>query len=380
MKALSLSKIAEKSKIEAQKHGIAYTAGIILSFLAIAGLLIILKSGGSEIGWGFHLQNPVVILLLAYLFFAIGLNLSGFFEIGGRLMSIGQGRKTEGVSGSFMTGILATLVATPCTAPFMAGAIGYAFLQPTPVALMIFATLGLGLALPYLLISFIPALHKMMPRPGQWMVTFKELLAFPMYATVIWLLWILSSQIDMNGFATPMIGLLGIVFSIWIYKYASTSQSAKNLFLMVLALGVFGGTMLYTVFQIQSFEMAKEQPMPEFGAPYSPAALENALSTDDPIFVEMTAAWCVTCKVNHYRAIDIQETRDIIDIRNVTYLIGDWTNHDAEITRYLNKFGRNGVPIYIYYGRPDVKTGKRPEPEMLPQILSPSIMAETLNR
>lgn len=380
MKALSLSKISEKSKSEAQKHGLAYTAGVILSFLVIAGLLIILKSGGNEIGWGFHLQNPVVILLLAYLFFAIGLNLSGLFEIGGKLMSIGQGRKTEGVSGSFMTGILATLVATPCTAPFMAGAIGYAFLQTTPVTLMIFVALSLGLALPYLLISFIPRLHKIMPKPGQWMVTFKEFLAFPMYATVIWLLWILSNQIGMNGIATPLIGLLSIAFAIWLYKRGKLSQGGKKALLVIAALGVFGGSMLYTIYQIQMFEISKEKPMPKFGEAYSPAVLEEALQTDQPVFVEMTAAWCVTCKVNHYRAIDIPQTKEIIERRDVRYLIGDWTNYNAEITQYLNKFGRNGVPIYIYYGRPDPDTGARPEPQMLPQILSPSIVAKALDR
>ncbi len=380
MKVLSLSKISQKSRSEAQSHGLAYTAGIILSFIAIAALLIILKTGGSEVGWGFHLQNPVVILLLSYLFFAVGLNLAGFFEIGGRLMSIGQGQKTEGVKGSFMTGILATIVATPCTAPFMAVALGYALIQPAYISLLIFAALGLGLALPYLIISFVPALQKLMPRPGVWMVTFKEFLAFPMFATTIWLLWILSNQIGMNGVAMPLIGLLGIAFAIWIFNHAGQTNGLKKTILIILSLVMLGGSLFGTIFEVQTYEMSKDKPMPEFGAPYSENALEDALKTDNPVFVEMTAAWCVTCKVNHYRAIDIEQTREIMALKDIVYLIGDWTNYDAEITKYLNKFGRNGVPIYIYYGRPDAKTGERPAPEMLPQILSPDIIAQALNK
>ena len=380
MKVLSLSKISEKSKQEAQLHGMAYTAGIIVSFLAIAGLLIALKAGGSGIGWGFHLQNPVVILLLAYLFFAIGLNLSGFFEIGTRLMGIGQGSQSSGLRGSFMTGVLATVVATPCTAPFMAAALGYALVQPAYIALLIFGTLGLGLALPYLLVSFVPALQKAMPRPGTWMVTFKELLAFPMFATVIWLLSVLSSQVGMNGIAFPLMGLLGISFAIWLHKHAGQSKDLKKIFLTILALLTLGSSLFFTIYKVQTFEMSKEKPMPELGISYSETALEDALKTEHPVFVEMTAAWCVTCKVNHYRAIGIPETVSIMKERDIIFMIGDWTNYDAEITKYLNKFGRNGVPIYIYYGRPDPETGKRPDPEMLPQILSPDIIAEALDR
>ena len=380
MKALSVSRISEHSKAEAQKHGIAYTLGIIVSMLAIAGLLIALKAGGSTIGWGFHLQDPVVILLLSYLFFVIGLNLSGYFEFGTKLMSIGQGQKTEGVTGSFMTGILATTVATPCTAPFMATALAYALNQPPIISLIIFAALGFGLALPFLLISFIPSLQKAMPRPGPWMVTFKEFLAFPMFATVIWLLWIFTQQTGMNGIIMPLIGLLGITMTIWFFNRAEKSDGLKKFILMILAIATIASSMVYSLYQIQMVEMVKDKPMAEFGANFTPDALDNALMTDQPVFVEMTAAWCVTCKVNHYRAIDIPQTRNIIEKQNISYLIGDWTNRDGEITKYLNKFGRNGVPIYVYYGRPDPKTGKRPVPEVLPQLLSPSIIADKLDR
>jgi thiol:disulfide interchange protein DsbD len=380
MKVLSLSQISEKSALSAKQHGLAYTAGIILSFLFIASLLIVLKSGGSGIGWGFHLQNPIVILLLAYLFFMIGLNLSGFFEIGNRLMNIGSNTSQVGLRGSFMTGVLATVVATPCTAPFMAAALGYALVQPAYVALLIFAALGLGLALPYLMISFFPALQKAMPRPGAWMITFKEFLAFPMFATVIWLLWVLSQQIGSNGFFIPLMGILGLSLAVWFLNQSSHTDKVKKSILLSIGMITLLGSALSTIIAVQSIEMAKERPMPAFGQTFSEDSLEKALEGNDPVFVEMTAAWCVTCKVNNFTSIDIQQTRDILKKLNISYFIGDWTNYDPTITSYLNKYGRNGVPLYIFYGGRDNNSKLRPDPVILPQILTPSLVAETFNR
>ncbi|MCB9963827.1 MAG: thioredoxin family protein [Rhodospirillales bacterium] len=380
MKVLSLAKLSEKDKKQARHYGLAYTAGIILSFLAIAGLLIILKSGGSAIGWGFHLQNPVVILLLIYLFFLIALNLSGFFEIGNRLMSLGSRVESHGLRGSFLTGILATIVATPCTAPYMAAALGYALVQPAFVALLIFAALGLGLALPYLLICFMPPLQKLMPRPGAWMVTFKEFLSFPMFGAVIWLIWVLAQPFGLNGVLVPLIGLLGLGFAIWLLKHLRTEAPTRNFVYAALSALIVFSTLIGSIYKIQSLDMRREHPAPAFGQTYSEDGLTQALATQHPVFVEMTAAWCVTCKVNHYRAIDTQQTRDILKKRDIIYLIGDWTNYEEHITAYLNRYGRNGVPIYVYYGRPDPKTGQRPEPQLLPQLLSPSLVAEVLDR
>lgn len=319
IKALSLVKIAEKSPSLARLHGASYTAGVVLSFILIAALLIALKAGGAQIGWGFQLQNPYITGSLAALLLLIGLNLAGVFEIknpfgntGGKLASGG------GLSGSFFTGVLATLVATPCTAPFMAGAIAYALLQPAYVSLVVFAALGMGLALPYLLLSFVPALRKRLPKPGAWMETFRRILSVPMFLAALWLFWVLSQQI---GILPP-----------------------------------------------------KQAEKAEFGAPYSEQTLENALSGDEPVFVEMTAAWCITCKVNHAIALDVASTRALFQGMNMIYLIGDWTNEDPAVTKFLSAYGRSGVPLYVFYGSRNLTTGERPAPRVLPQVLTPGIV------
>jgi DsbC/DsbD-like thiol-disulfide interchange protein/cytochrome c biogenesis protein CcdA len=316
LKALSLVKIAEKHPDMARIHGLSYTAGVVLSFVAIAALLIALKAAGAQIGWGFQLQNPAIVTGLMLLLLAIGLNMAGVFELKNPFGNVGTKLASgHGYSATFFTGVLATLVATPCTAPFMAGAIAYALLQSELVALIIFAALGLGLALPYLLLSFLPALQKMLPKPGAWMVTFRKILSVPMFLAALWLGWVLLQQIGPH----------------------------KN--------------------------------PPAFGAPYSQSALDAALQTDQPVFVEMTAAWCITCKVNHATSINIDATQALFEEHNVSYLIGDWTNQDPEITKFLQDYGRSGVPIYVYYGPKQNGGADRPKPIVLPQILTPAIVA-----
>jgi thiol:disulfide interchange protein DsbD len=317
LKALSLVKIAEKHPDMARIHGLSYTAGVVLSFVAIAALLIGLKAAGAQIGWGFQLQNPAIVTGLMLLLLVIALNLLGVFEIKNPFGNLGTKLASgQGYSATFFTGVLATLVATPCTAPFMAGAIAYALLQSELVALIVFAALGLGLALPYLLLSFLPALQRMLPKPGAWMVTFRKILSIPMFLAALWLGWVLLQQIGPH----------------------------KN--------------------------------PPAFGAPYSQSALDAALQTDQPVFVEMTAAWCITCKVNHATSINIDSTRALFEKHNVAYLIGDWTNQDPEITKFLQDYGRSGVPIYVYYGPKQTGAADRPKPIVLPQILTPAIVAD----
>lgn len=320
IKALSLVKIAEKHPELARLHGISYTAGVVLSFVLIAAALIALKAGGAQIGWGFQLQNPYITGALAFLLLLISLNLLGVFEIKNPFGNLG-GRLAGGgsLSGTFFTGVLATLVATPCTAPFMAGAIAYALLQPAHVALTVFAALGLGLALPYLLLSFVPALRKRLPRPGRWMITFRQVLSVPMFLAAIWLFWVLSQQIP--GIRQP--------------------AHAEN-----------------------------------FGAPYSQQALKTALDGDEPVFVEMTAAWCITCKVNHAIALNVPSTRALFSDMKVIYLIGDWTNENPAVTNFLSDYGRSGVPLYVFYGPRNAATGKRPEPKILPQVLTPGTVKD----
>ncbi|MEZ5814577.1 MAG: protein-disulfide reductase DsbD family protein [Alphaproteobacteria bacterium] len=372
IKALSLVKIAEKHPEIARRHGLSYTAGVISSFLLIAGTLIALQTGGTEIGWGFQLQNPWIVGALSYLLFVIGLNLIGFFELANPFANLG-GRlaQNEGLPGSFFTGILATLVATPCTAPFMAGAIGFAFTQPPPVSLTIFAALGLGLALPYLTLSFVPSLQKALPKPGPWMDIFKQTLAFPMFMAALWLLWVLAQQTDTMGITTALFGAILLTFSIWMFKHIPEKPLTHNITRAIAVLSVIAAFVLLPTKTNAPQNNPAIEATYSFGQPFSQIRLEQELNGDTPVFTEMTAAWCITCKVNHKIAINTAATKTLFAKHNVQYLIGDWTNEDPEITKYLQKHGRNGVPLYVYYGPRDPVTKQRPQPKLLPQVLTP---------
>lgn len=371
MKALSLVKMAEKDVRIARIHGIAYTVGVILSFLAIGGALVALKQAGAVIGWGFQLQNPMVVGALAYLLFALGLNLMGFFEFGTRFANMG-GKLTakSGLTGSFFTGVLATLVATPCTAPFMGAAMGFALVQTPAISLLIFAALGFGLALPYLLLAYLPPLRKILPRPGPWMSVFKQLLAFPMFASAIWLVWVVGEQIGVNGIFQVLLGMISIAFAVWLIHLQVLY--GKRLWLSII-IGFFVA-LPFIILPQRDYVGTGEFKSEEF----SQEALNKALEGDEPVFVEMTAAWCITCKINHAIAINVESTKKLFSEKKIRYFIGDWTNSKAEITSYLEAFNRNGVPLYIYYGPREKHSGKRPDPKILPQVLTPSIVEQEL--
>ncbi len=378
MKALSLVKMNDKEKALARRHGLAYTFGVILSFLAIGGVLIVLKEAGSAVGWGFQLQNPMIVALLAYLLFLIGLNLIGFFEFGSGLGNVGN-KLTQGssLSGSFFTGMLATIVATPCTAPFMGTAMGYAVTQPTLISMSVFAALGFGLALPYLVLSYVPALRKVLPRPGAWMDKFKQFLAFPIFASSIWLVWVLSEQSGSYGVLLVLLGMLAIAFCVWLSHFRNEGTArfiVRTLFILALFLPFLSLSYIKSTEQI----VASMDKSYMFGESFSEEKLSAFLKGDEPLFVEMTAAWCITCKLNHALAINSNSTKKLFAEKNIRYLIGDWTNYDDEITKYLDKFGRNGVPLYVYYGPRNKATGKRPDPIVLPQVLSPSSVQEVV--
>lgn len=375
MKALSLAKSAGHEHNHAKLHGIAYTAGILLSFAVIGGSLIILKGLGQEIGWGFQLQNPVIVGGLAYLLFIIGLNLSGLFEITGRFTQAGSSlTQGGGAKSSFFTGVLATLVATPCTAPFMAAALGYALVQPALSAMSVFIALGFGLALPYLAISFVPALQRAMPKPGPWMARFKEFLAFPMFASAAWLLWVVSIQGGSHAVLLIAFGFVALGFGLWLLRFGGVSK-AFAVISFIAALGLLSALPMSSP---QKNE-ATSPDMVQISQPYSPELLDEKLEGDDPVFVEMTAAWCITCKVNNAVAINIESTRRLIQQENIQYLVGDWTNKDEQITRFLSRYGRSGVPIYVFYGARNADSGERPEPQILPQILTPGIVQGALS-
>lgn len=376
MKTLSLVKMAQHHPDHARLHGIAYTAGVVLSFLCAAGALIILQGSGQQVGWGFQLQNPLIVAGLAYLLFIVGLNLAGIFEIGHGLSNVGQelGRK-EGLLGAFFTGALATLVAAPCTAPFMATAVGVAFTQPPVISLLIFGVLGFGLAFPYLLLSFVPALQGLLPKPGAWMRSFQQFLAFPMFLATTWLLWVLAQQVGDAQLFSVLIGLVALTFAFWAWPrggwlgrlVAALSFGAALYGLPIIAQKMDAGSCYYA----QTKDLT-------FGEEFSQSTLDYYLTrTDRPVFVEMTAAWCITCKLNHASSLDVDATRDLFAKEDTVFLVGDWTNQDSAISEYLHSFGRNGVPLYVFYPAP-YEDGVRPDPVILPQLLTPSLIEKTI--
>ncbi|MBL4590283.1 MAG: thioredoxin family protein [Alphaproteobacteria bacterium] len=364
MKALSLVKISAKHPAEAMKHGFAYTAGILVSFLALAVVILSLKAGGAEIGWGFQLQNPLVVLILTWLLFVIGLNLLGAFDITGRWTQAGSTKvaKATGLTQDFLTGVLAVIVATPCTAPFMGVALGYALTQSAAATILIFLGLGFGLALPFLLLSMLPVLQKIMPKPGAWMETFKQFLAFPMWATAIWLAWVLVQQSGTSGLLAVLSGALIIAFAVWL------TQKGLNSFKIILLI-------LCAVGLVKATQFTKVGGYEELS--YTPEVLETALATNGPVFVNMTAAWCITCKINE-RVLRSDDISGLFSDKSITYIVGDWTLMNSDITSYLESFDRSGVPLYIYYPEADTKTGKRPEAMVLPQILTRSIITTAI--
>ena len=358
-------------------HGGAFAAGVLLCFVLLAALLIALRAAGEQLGWGFQLQTPWVIAALTLLFFLIGLNLLGAFEFsfGGALASSDAARRLRGdrLSGSFATGVLAVVVAAPCTAPFMGAALGYAVTQPAPVALAVFAMLGIGMAAPYVALTWMPALLKRLPRPGVWMLRFKQVMAFPMFATCVWLLWVLAQQVGIDAVALVLGGLVLAALAAWALGLAQAG--AKRWRWVALAVAPVA---LYGVF---GMTMPGSAPPPGESArgasaagwqPWSRAAQEAKVASGAPVFIDFTAAWCVTCQANKRLVLASDAVRAAFEQRGVTLLRADWTNRDDEITRELARFNRNGVPLYVLYGR-DGAT------QVLPELLSERIVLDALD-
>lgn len=386
LKALSLVKMSAKEKKHAALHGAVYTSGVLLCFGAIAGTLIALKAAGEEIGWGFQMQDPTVVLLLAYLLFIMAANMSGFFEFkSGMLSNVGQNLTAHhGYLGTFFTGILAVLVATPCTAPFMGTALGFALTQPSFVAVMIFLALGFGLALPYLFLCLVPPARKLLPKPGVWMETFRELMAFPLYASVAWLVWVYAQQVSgMYGVFSGLIGLVLIAFTIWIIRKSARNAAVKLLKYGMMMFAVFFALSIAVLSNMKEFTDKNFSPQTADyegleATPYSPENLTQLLEQNEPVFIDMTAAWCITCKVNEQVALETDETHALFADHQVRYVVGDWTNRDPSITKFLREYGRSGVPLYVYYGPKDPVTQKRPEAVVLPQLLTSGLVADVV--
>ncbi len=358
-----------------RSHSIAYTAGVVASFAALAGVLLALRAGGEAIGWGFQLQSAWFVALLVYVLFALGLSLSGLYDFGSRLMGVGQGlTEKSGTTGSFFTGVLACVVASPCTAPFMGAALGAAVFMPWPMAMAVFIFLGLGLALPMLLIGFSPALAQRLPKPGPWMDTFKQAMAFPLYLAVVWLLWVLARQTDPTGLAMVLSGMVALAFVLWLAGHRAPSEN-----LAVARHAAVGLSLVFVVATLASVtRMDGNTPGQPDNAHWESFSVErlDALraNSDTAVLVNMTADWCITCLVNERMALNTMSVREALDTHDVVYLKGDWTRRDPQITAYLSDYGRNGVPLYVIYPR------NGDQPRVLPQVLTPQIVIQALER
>lgn len=368
LKALKLVRMGGEERAHARLHGLLYTAGILAAFAAFALTLMGLQAAGAGVGWGFQLQNPGFVAFLSYLFFIIAINLAGCFEItvsiGGRNLA-----REHGYAATFLSGVLAAAVATPCTAPFMGAAMGYALAQPASVALAVFMALGLGLALPYLALSFVPALQKILPKPGPWMEGFRKAMALPMMAAAAWLAWVFLQQTGRTGLLLLLAGMAFLALGIALLK-------TGRRFLRIPA-GVLLLAALYPM--VAAPPLAPRSATGGDGwVAYTAAEFARLESGDDPLFVNMTAAWCITCKLNERAALHAENVQRLFRENGVVAVKGDWTNYNAEITAYLQSFGRDGVPLYVYYG--PRKDGRRPDPVVLPQILTPSLVEKTIRQ
>lgn len=378
MKALGLAALAGHRRRAALAQAGAYAAGVVVTFLALAGMLVGLRAAGAVVGWGFQFQSPVFVAATAWLLFAIGLNMSGLYAIGGgSVAGLGAGAtRRGGAAGSFFTGLLAVLVATPCTAPFMGAAIAGALAAPLAVTVLGFLALGIGFALPYLAFAIIPGVARLLPRPGAWMGVVRQALAFPMYAAAVWLLWVVSIQAGSGGVLYTAAGAVLIGFALWavglaqgragLWRRVAAATAAAAGLAAIGLLSILGTAPPAAAGSATTAGAADE--------PFTPARLAALRAEGRPVFVNMTAAWCVTCIVNEQVALGQPAIRAAFAARDITYLKGDWTRRDPAITGYLRAMGRDGVPLYVLY------PPRGGAPVVLPQILTEGRVLDELAR
>lgn len=374
MKVMSIMSMSGMERAKVIKHGWAYAFGILVSFWILAAALLILRLTGSQIGWGFQLQSPQFVFALACLLFFFGLNLLGFFEISGSFTGIGSSLSSqEGYRGSFFTGVLATLVATPCTAPFMGSAVGFALTQAPVVAVLIFTSLALGLASPYIVLSYVPSLGSYLPRPGRWMESFKQFMAFLIFATVLWLMWILGQQTLAAGPVYLFAAFLVISFAVWLSvrwpKLAKVSAIGGVVFLFLIGLS------LKTV-EVENVAVSGVSSSGKLQwEKFSPEKLAQYREDGKAVFLNFTAAWCITCKVNEMVALNDPDVRAKFNDLDIVLMKADWTNHDPIITETLSKFGRSGVPFYVLYP----KDKSKPAVEF-PEVITAGLVLKHLSQ
>ena len=379
LKVFSLVRHAGDKPGTAWRQGAAFTAGVVISFWILAGLLIALRAAGNHLGWGFQMQSPGFVLALIFLFFLIGLNLFGVFELGTSLVGLDAkttGRIGHGLTSSFLNGALATLAATPCTAPFMGSSVGFAAEQPPSVALLIFTVLALGMASPYLLLTIFPGALRFVPKPGPWMEAFKQFMGFLLLATVIFLIYVFGALVGLDQIPALLAALLVAGVGAWIYgrwggpdRVAVTRTIAGILTLLCLVYAITWGADLARATPPKTSAQAQADGW----QPWSTGAVDLELARQRPVFVDFTAAWCLSCKVNERVALDTGEVKQAFSQKNVALFRADWTHSDPAISAVLAKFHRDGVPLYLLYS-PKAKT----TPQVLPEVLTPGIVLEAL--
>lgn len=342
-----------------KSSGWLYTFGVLTSFLMLGGTLLILRAGGEQVGWGFQLQSPVIAASLSVLFLWVGFNFLGFFEVGQSLANVGSSKK----SGAFFTGVLATVVATPCTAPFMGAALGASLTLPTYQTLLVFVGLGIGLSLPFLFLAYVPQALRFLPKPGPWMVTLKEVLAFPMFATSIWLLWVLSQQVDLDSLFVYLLIFLAVGFWIWLMQKVRNEKLRQRWLWIGFLL-----SLLFVYFSPTKSVITNSATANSVWQKFSQSRIDEDLKNKKSVFIDFTAAWCITCQVNKKAVLNTEEIQKIFQDQKVSIYKADWTHRDPEITKALADFGRNSLPLYVFY-----QSGSR-QPFILPELLTKSMI------
>jgi len=372
MKALAMARHAGSERAEVVRETLAYSVGAVVSFLALGLMLVLLRAGGAAVGWGFQLQSPIAVAGFALLVFAVGLNLSGVFEVGSVTAGESLTRKS-GPAGAFFTGVLAVAVGAPCTMPFGAAALGFALTQGAATALLVFLALGLGFALPFMILGLVPGALAFVPKPGSWMLRFKQFLAFPMYAAAAWLGWVLAVQAGVNSLIFLFAALVIIALAAWLWSVtrdlATRGRVTGTVAVILLLLAA-----LAAVAQLKN---AAPQTAAVSGAlkntePYSAARLAELRAQGRPVFVDATAAWCISCLVNEQTSLSREAVQKAFSDKKIAYLVADWTNRNPEGTALLTAHGRAGPPLYLYYA-PHAST-----PAVLPQVLTESIVLNAI--
>lgn len=361
-----LSLVQDRQRINLPLHGVVFTLGVLLTMLVLAGVLIAVKSAGISVGWGFQLQSPIFVASLAVIFAAISVNLLGWFEFSG--VRVSGGSYSNSLLNCFATGVLAVVAASPCTAPFMGAALGYALTASIRESIFVFLALGLGMSLPWLVLSLFPVLTAWMPKPGAWMNVFRKLMAIPMLLTMIWLLWVLSQQVSFTALVLYIAAVISLCVCLFLYgKLQFSLLTAK----LPIVLSAACAVLLFAAASSSLFR--QPDAAVQAADAWSPQAVENALEAGKPVFVDFTASWCVTCQANKIAVLDREDIREAFKQHGVVFLVADWTNQNPDITQALESFGRSGVPLYILYS-PEGKT------TVLPELLTKNIVIGALDK